>query len=180
MPQLVAFLRAINVGGHTVTMDELRRLFADLRFGDVQTFIASGNVIFSTPARDTKALEKKIEAHLARSLGYDVATFLRTLPEVAAAATHPAFTPARISSAGAYSIGFLAAPLSVAARAAVMAQRTDIDDFHLHGREIYWLCAVGQGQSKFSNNVFERATGARVTFRGVNTVAKLAARFAPP
>ncbi len=46
MPRYVAFLRAVNVGGRIVKMDELRRLFAGAGFADVETFIASGNVIF--------------------------------------------------------------------------------------------------------------------------------------
>ena len=45
MPKYVALLRAINVGGHTVKMDRLRRLFEELGFKNVETFIASGNVI---------------------------------------------------------------------------------------------------------------------------------------
>ncbi len=46
MTRYVAFLRAINVGGRTVAMRELTRIFERLGFSDVGTFIASGNVIF--------------------------------------------------------------------------------------------------------------------------------------
>src|SRR5574341_155679 len=42
MRRYIAFLRAINVGGHTVTMDRLRQLFEAMGFGGVETFIASG------------------------------------------------------------------------------------------------------------------------------------------
>ena len=54
MPRHIAFLRAINVGGHTVTMDRLRQLFTGLGLKDVETFIASGNVIFSSAARSIR------------------------------------------------------------------------------------------------------------------------------
>jgi uncharacterized protein (DUF1697 family) len=57
MPKYVAFLRAINVGGHTVKMDHLRRLFEALEFDNVETFIASGNVIFDSASKSTKAFE---------------------------------------------------------------------------------------------------------------------------
>ena len=66
MPRYVAFLRAINVGGHTVKMDQLRRLFERLGFSKVETFIASGNVIFESASRSAKALEKNTEAHRKR------------------------------------------------------------------------------------------------------------------
>ena len=46
MPRLFAFLRAINVGGRTIKMERLRREFEVFGFPGVETFIASGNVIF--------------------------------------------------------------------------------------------------------------------------------------
>ena len=46
MPRQVAFLRAVNVGGRVAKMDALRRSFEKLGFRRVETFIASGNVIF--------------------------------------------------------------------------------------------------------------------------------------
>ena len=74
MPKYFAFLRAINVGGHTVKMDYLRALFEALGFANVETFIASGNVIFETKSKDTNALQREIEKHLHQALGYEVAT----------------------------------------------------------------------------------------------------------
>jgi len=176
MARLFAFLRAINVGGHTVTMLKLRKIFEDLGFDDVETFIASGNVIFTSPSKTVSALERRIERGLQASLGYEVKTFLRTAPELVAVSGHKPFPEARIRSAGAFCIGFLAQPLDAAAKKALMALKTDIDDFHVHGREVYWLCKQRQHESKFSNVRFEKATGARITFRGANTVAKLAAK----
>jgi uncharacterized protein (DUF1697 family) len=65
--RLIAFLRAINVGGHTVRMAMLRALFEELGLDDVETFIASGNVVFSASAKNVPALERRIEQHLAAS-----------------------------------------------------------------------------------------------------------------
>src|SRR5437763_14108679 len=75
MPKYIAFLRAINVGGHTVKMAHLRHLFEALGFAKVETFIASGNVVFDSSSRSTRTLEKKIERHLKETLGYEVVTF---------------------------------------------------------------------------------------------------------
>ncbi|NUO79794.1 DUF1697 domain-containing protein, partial [candidate division KSB1 bacterium] len=97
MPQYLAFLRAINVGGHTVKMDQLRRLFEALGFANVETFIASGNVIFTSPSKSTKALEKKIEKHLHESLGYEVATFIRTTAELAVVAQYKPFSATELN-----------------------------------------------------------------------------------
>jgi uncharacterized protein (DUF1697 family) len=179
MPRLIAFLRAINVGGRTVTMARLKSEFEALGLDRVETFIASGNVIFSSRTARPGALEPTIETRLRASLGYDVATFVRTDAEVAAIARYNPFPAARVRAAGAFCVGFVAAPLGAAATSALMALRTEDDDFHVNGREVYWLCRTGQGQSAFSNAVMERALKIRSTFRGMNTVARLAAKHGP-
>ena len=84
MTRYVAFLRAINVGGHTVKMDRLRALFEELKFANVETFIASGNVLFDSASKSTDAMETRIERHLEKALGYEVATFVRPLASLAA------------------------------------------------------------------------------------------------
>jgi uncharacterized protein (DUF1697 family) len=177
MTRFIAFLRAINVGGHTVTMETLRRHFDGLGFDDVETFIASGNVIFTSSARNVSALEQKIESRLHESLGFEVKTFIRTDAEVDAIARYQPFAASQVRSAGAFSVGFLAAPLDAAAKKALLALRSDIDDLHAHGREVYWLCRKKQSESDFSNSLFEKTLNVRATFRGVNTVQKLAARY---
>jgi uncharacterized protein (DUF1697 family) len=176
MARLFAFLRAINVGGHTVAMAKLKRIFEDLGLADVETFIASGNVIFTSPSKSLGALERKIETALQKSLGYEVKTFIRTAPELVALAAYKAFPEARIRSAGAYCVGFLAQPLDAGETKALFELKTTNDDFQVHDREVYWLCKTQQHESKFSNVRFEKATGAKVTFRGINTVARLAAK----
>ena len=58
MPRFIAFLRAINVGGHNVKMEELRVLFESLGFTNVETFIASGNVIFEADSENDPGFGK--------------------------------------------------------------------------------------------------------------------------
>jgi uncharacterized protein (DUF1697 family) len=172
----VAFLRAINVGGRTVRMDTLREVFGATGFSNIATFIASGNVIFESRAADRAKLEARIAAALEKALGYEVATFVRTADEVAAVAAYRSFPARAIAEAAALNVGFVAEPLGAAAKRALASCASDIDAFHTHGREVYWLCAKKQSGSKFSNAVFERALRMRATFRGINTVRKLAAK----
>jgi uncharacterized protein (DUF1697 family) len=180
MPRFIAFLRAINVGGHTVKMDALCRHFESLGFSGVETFIASGNVVFETASKDVSALERKIENKLRAALGYDVATFIRTEAEVAGIADHKPFRQSDIDAAAALNIAFLTRAPGAAARRKLMALRTEIDDFHIHGREVYWLCRKKQSKSTFSNAVLEKALEARATLRGANTIKKMAAKYAAP
>ena len=179
MTRYIAFLRAINVGGHTVKMDELRTLFARMGLTGVATFIASGNVIFAADDPDAAALQAQIEGELQQALGYAVATFLRTDAEVAAIARHEPFPAPVLAAAGALNVAFLANPLSTAEEQLLMTLKTAIDDFHVHGREVYWLCQTKQSESTFSNTRFERTLRKQTTLRGINTVRKLAAQYAP-
>ena len=179
MPRLIAFLRAINVGGHTVTMERLRKEFEAVGLKDVETFIASGNVIFTARSGDLAAIEKKIEARLRQSLGYEVATFVRTCDEVAAIARYQAFKAPRMKAARAFCVGFLERPLDAAATRGLMSFKSEIDDFHTAGREVYWLCQKGQSDSAFTNARMEKALKVRATFRNINTVARLAAKHGP-
>src|SRR5882724_3214175 len=97
MPKYVAFLRAINVGGHTVKMDYLRSLFEGVGFASVETFIASGNVIFVSKSRNTTLLERKVEKHLREILGYEVRTFVRATSELAVVANYKPFSETELS-----------------------------------------------------------------------------------
>jgi len=178
MPRYVAFLRAINVGGHVVTMDRLRGAFEALDLARVETFIASGNVIFESRAA-AATLERRIEAHLHRELGYEVATFLRTDAEVAAVAACRPFPAAALAAAAALNVAFLAAPPGAGARRALAELETDVDAFHLDGREVYWMCRRKQSESKFSNAVLERRLALSATLRNITTVRKLAAKYPP-
>ncbi|MGK2857952.1 MAG: DUF1697 domain-containing protein [Thermoanaerobaculia bacterium] len=173
--RLVAFLRAINVGGHVVKMDRLRELFESLGFTNVETYIASGNVVFDSTARNGTGLEAKIAGHLESELGYEVATFVRTTAELGEVARHEPF-PKR-DTATLY-VGFLEKPLTKEQERAVLAFRTPVDDFALRGRELYWSCSVKSMDSEFSLARLERTLKIRATFRNANTVRKMAGKFA--
>ena len=176
MTAFVAFLRAINVGGHTVKMDRLRGLFEALGYSEVETLIASGNVIFHSQAANRRALEQQIEAHLRQALGYEVATFVRTASEVVDIAAYQPFPGDEIESNTLY-IGFLQTPPVDHALVKLAALRTPLDEFHVQGRELYWLCRTTISQSKVSGAQIERALGMPTTLRNVTTVRKLAEKY---
>lgn len=178
MSRYFAFLRAINVGGrHTVKMDFLRHLFESLGFSNVETFIASGNIVFETKSKNARVLEREIEGRLREALGYEVATFIRTDAELAAVANYKPFSQHDLDGAVALNVAFLTDRLNAESSQKLTALRTDIDDFHIHEREVYWLCRQRQSESKISNAVLEKALGQRSTLRGANTIKKMVAKY---
>ena len=177
MTRYAAFLRAINVGGHVVKMDALKKIFVQLGFTNVESFIASGNIVFESGSANGGALEKKIAVALEKSLGYEVVTFVRTFAELSDVAACVPFKG--IDDAPTFVVGFLAAPLAPAAQKKLMALASRADRFHVRGRELWWHSDNGQGESTFSNTVLERTLGVRTTFRNMRTVRKMAARWGP-
>lgn len=176
--RLVAFLRAVNVGGNRlVKMDRLRTLFVDEGFTSVETFIASGNVVFDARAKPNASLERSIEAALRDSLGFEVPTFLRTCAELQAVAGHEPFTAAALRRSVAFNVAFLRQKPDAKAVGAIDALRTATDDFHIRGRELYWLSRARQGESKISNAVFEKTLGQPATMRGIATIRRMAERY---
>jgi uncharacterized protein (DUF1697 family) len=176
MPRYVAFLRAINVGGRTVKMDALRGLFESWGGTNVETFIASGNVVLDSSRRNAETAELAIEDHLRRALGYPVVTFLRTVPELAAIAAHVPFPQEEFDSGRLYVALMKTAP-GPSVRRAVAALRTDLDDFSIEGRELYWLRRSQLMQSIAAGPSIEKVVGSPMTVRNVNTMRRLALKY---
>jgi uncharacterized protein (DUF1697 family) len=174
MARTTALLRAINVGGHTVKMDRLAALFGELGLTGVQTFIASGNVLFDPPTGAD--WEARIAEHLKAALGFEVATFLRAADELAdvAAFTPPGF-PVDPPEGQALSVAFLREAPGPDAAARLLARATPTDVFHLRGRELWWWCHGRVSDSKITGGVLEKAAGMPMTVRNINTTRKLAA-----
>lgn len=170
----VAFLRAINVGGRFVKMEVLRDHFAALRFADVETFIASGNVLFSTSSADAAALEQRIERRLEQALGYNVATFVRTPAELATLVRDEPYQD-REEGATLWT-GFLKSAVSASVRDSLRALSSAAEDVDVRGREVYWLRRDLDMTALRTGAKIDKALGSPVTFRNVTTVRKLALR----
>ena len=182
MPQYVAFLRGINLGRRRIKMDALRGHFEEMKFAQVSTFIASGNVLFETKkAVETAALETRIAQHLERSLGYEVDTFVRTRADVAAVAKFQSFPAAELEAVGnTVYVAFLSLPLTPEQARGLVACRTEVDAFSVSGREFYWLCRIRSSESKvWSSPQLKALKLPSVTIRALSSVRKLVAQFPP-
>ena len=177
MTRLIALLRGINVGGHRVKMDELRRLFESLKLRNVSTFIASGNVLFDANATDVAQLERRIETHLLRALGYAVPTLIRTRPELEAVAAFPAFRQEDLADErNSINVLFLRSLPGAEVASALAALDGPKDEFRVQGREVYWLCRGKISVDSLAEPQLAKALkGCEGTLRNLRTVRQLAA-----
>jgi uncharacterized protein (DUF1697 family) len=147
MQRYVAFLRGMNLGKRRLPMSRLKELFEELGFGEVETFIASGNVLFSVKATNDSLLESRIAKHLEAALGYAVDTFVRTENEVAAIGAAKVFPEDGCEGITVH-VGLLHKKLPAEIALKFTAVRTEADEFRVIDREYYWLCRIRTHESK--------------------------------
>lgn len=170
----VALLRGINVGGHRVKMERLRQVFAELGLSNVRSYINSGNVFFEAAARDRAALTETIERALQSALGYEVPTFLRTLPELQAIIDRDPFKAFELTDDQRFSVVFSAEPLSQELTLPISTPKDDMEMVGLSDFEAFVIWHLRAGRppsSKFPVDVLP----VRNTTRFFHTLKKILA-----
>ncbi len=164
MASFVALLRAVNVGGTgKLPMSDLKDICEELGFGAVRTYIASGNVVFTSRKSEAAvkgALEKRLEAYAGKPLG----VLVRTATEMAQVLSDNPFPKAAPNRTVAV---FLDRAPPADTLAGVRGQRNE--QIQLGRREIY--IHYGDGMAKSKLVIAAAKTG---TARNMNTIATLA------
>lgn len=166
----VALLRGINLGARNkVSMAELKELVAALDAEDVETYLRSGNVVF-TSSSGASQLAKDIEKRISRELRLDVSVLLRTRPELQTIVAENPFAGDLTN----LHVTFLAEAPKRALVEKIDADQFSPDEFRVVRGEVYLRCPNGYGRSKLSNAFFEKLLGVVATTRNWKTVTKLA------
>ncbi len=168
MTTYVALLRAMNVAGTgKLPMAELKRIGEECGFKDVRTFIASGNLLFSSDLSETDA-QTRIEVMLEAYFGKPVPVFVRTAAELAATVAANPFTDDKPSRVMAH---FIAAEPD----AAMLGEARDVvgERMALGPRSIIVSYGEGIGKTRLKLPAVKHGTA-----RNMNSVAKMAAMLA--
>lgn len=170
----VALLRGVNVGGKTVKMDRLRAAFEGMGFGNVRTFIQSGNVLFEAPEdRTAPVLNALIENSLPQALGFEVSVVLLSAEQLEAIlAANPFAGRALAEGQRVYITVYKEEPSSQAA-GMLLPDTRSADEFVILGRAAYVLCRGGYHETVYSNNFFEKKLKVTATTRNLETMGKL-------
>jgi uncharacterized protein (DUF1697 family) len=164
MTAYIALLRAVNVGGTgKLPMAELKAMCEAEGFERVKTYIASGNVVFTSRLKE-KAVKAALEARLADYAGKPVGVMVRTVAEMSAV---EAASPFKAAPGNRVVAIFLDEAPAKNALADVKHQATE--ELRLGKREIYVRYDEGMASSKLVIPAAKAGTA-----RNMNTVAKLA------
>ena len=160
-----ALLRAVNLGGHNkVPMAELKALCAGLGLGQVQTYIASGNVVFESGKSEAE-LQRAIEAALFAAYAKPLGVLVRSAAELAEAVAGNPWPDRPGNRTVAI---FVDGPLSLAG---ITGHRGET--IELGTRHIYVDYHDGMADSRLRIPAAKQGTA-----RNLNTVTKLAAMTA--
>jgi uncharacterized protein (DUF1697 family) len=172
----VAFLRGMNLGKRRLKNDELKSHFEELGFGQVATFRASGNVIFSAAAEAETTITDRIEEELHSALGYGVSVVLRTGAELVEIAGRVPFEPELVdSSGGKLQVELLRKKPAAAKRRGVLELASDQDRLAISGRELYWLPSGGILDSSLDRKAIDAMLGLG-TMRTKGTIDQIVAK----
>lgn len=170
MARLVGLLRGVNIGGRQLKMPALREVFATAGATDVETYIASGNVVFAHTAPHDELVDD-LEARIAASTGFAVDVVLRTADEMASLVARnpfPVDDPTKVV------VTFLrdappAGALDPLDHAAFLPEAA-----HLDGAELYLHLPNGQARAKLPIAIDRLRLGGTATTRNWRTVVTLA------
>jgi uncharacterized protein (DUF1697 family) len=172
MARQIALLRGVNIGPNKrIPMPRLREVLAEHGYGDVKTYVASGNIVL-----DSKAKPRKLEQDLAKLLeeefGHDVPVIVRTRDELADVIEREPFGDVA-DNPKFLQVSFLSGEPDAANakrinEACVAPERVVID-----GREIYAWHPDGVGRSELAKLLATKKLGVTVTARNWRTVLAL-------
>lgn len=163
MTAYVAMLRAINVGGRKLLMSDLKAIGEQIGLGSPRTFIASGNLLF-TSAEGEAQVKAKLESALAKHMGANVPVMVRTAAEMEAVASANPFSKQPGNRVVAI---FVDDPPPADALSHATGVRGE--QMALGAREIYVAYGDGMADSKL-----RIPAAARGTARNMNSVTKMA------
>jgi uncharacterized protein (DUF1697 family) len=160
----IAFLRGINVGGHTVKMEYLRQLFTELGFTHVRTYIQTGNVFFESSQTDILSLQQKIEEHLQAALGYAVPVFIYTTDELEHIIANAPFDTIPLTDETRHMVVYVSESLPKDTDLPLLSPKGDYEIVGIGERVIYVVIHLLNGRfesSYFLEKTFKVATTGR-------------------
>jgi uncharacterized protein (DUF1697 family) len=170
----IVLLRGVNIGARNrIAMAQLRELLTDAGFGDVRTYVQSGNVVLSSEASPER-LARKCERLIAEHLGLEVEIVARTRDELAEVVRFNPLGKVAVNPK-LYQVSFLAAEPDSGIAGKLAAARVEPEQFVVHRREIYAWHPDGVGRSKLWAALAGRGLGVTATARNWTTVTKLLA-----
>ncbi|MFI5236642.1 MAG: DUF1697 domain-containing protein [Ignavibacteriales bacterium] len=173
MKKFIALLRGINVSGQKIIkMSELKLLFEEMGFQDVQTYIQSGNVIFSSNEKSNEKLAAKISSGIKNKFGFDVQIIVIDQKEIEYVLKNNPFIKKKKEFERLY-VTFLSDTPSKEYAQKLKSLDYSPEEYVINEKLVFLFLPNGAGKSKLSNNLFENKLKVFGTTRNWKTVKAL-------
>jgi uncharacterized protein (DUF1697 family) len=172
METYISMLRGINVNGkNIIKMDALKKLFEDLNFQKVSTYVQSGNVVFGAIQTDVKKLEDVIHSQIISEFGLDVPVIVLTIQTLKLIIDQNPFVKEKDKAFLHFT--FLSESIINFNKELVESKKTNEEDICIIENVVYLYCPNGYGKSKLSNTFLENKLKVTATTRNWKTTTEL-------
>ena len=175
MPRYVALFGSINVGRNRLKMADLRAAFEGEGFANVETVVASGNVLFDHPERPEVGLEEKLTLMMRHKFGMESVALVRSRDALAAAIAENPF--GADGEENFVHTLFLEGPVDPDGFARLQKDRTGPERLAAGDRALHIDYVAGAGESKLVGAFIERRMGSRGTARNLRSMKRILAKM---
>ncbi|WNG20561.1 DUF1697 domain-containing protein [Cystobacter fuscus] len=173
MSRIILLLRGVNVGGHRkVPMEELRQTCRDIGFGDVESYIQSGNLVVTAPGGADEAAAM-LETALQQRFGFAVDVIARTARQWAAYAAGSPFPDAAEKQPNLLHLALSKQKPKPGAAAALRERASAGELIEAAGDALWVHYPNGVARTKLAPALFDKVVGSPVTARNWKTVLML-------
>lgn len=174
MIKYVAILRGINVAGkNKILMKDLVQLFEQMGLANVETYIQSGNVVFSSKFADVQYLETRIESAIKEKFGFDVPTIILSETKLERTLKYNPYLENKTVDEDALHATFLRYEADHELVKEFETLDYSPDETIVTNDLVYVYCPNGYGKTKFNNGFIERKLKAQATTRNWKSISAL-------
>ena len=154
-------------------MDALRKLYENLGFGQVTTYVQSGNIIFTSSNADTRELERQISLQIEKETGWKIPVMVLTFDKLKQIIDNNPFTKDPNNNPAFMHITFLwSAPLLYDS-ASIENKKQPEEKIAFSNDAVYLYCPDGYARTKLTNNFIEAKLKIGATTRNWKTANEL-------
>ncbi|MDR2148778.1 MAG: DUF1697 domain-containing protein [Tannerella sp.] len=174
MTACISILRGINVSGQNIIkMDALQKMYKDLGYSHITTYIQSGNIVFNVANAQPEKLEKEISNQIKTVFGFDVPVIVLTVDSLQEIIDNNPFAKDLNKDPGFLHVTFLSSTPEQYDIEAIEAKKSDGEEIVIDGHAVYLYCPNGYGNTKLNNSLLEKKLKVGATTRNWKTANKL-------
>ncbi len=176
LERYAAFLRGINISGHKkVPMADLKKMLEKIGFSNVQTILASGNVVFDSSEKNLEAIKEKIEKQIEETFGFQVKTIIHSMSYIKKLMADDPFKGIEVTKETRLYVTFLSHKPKSTFKAPYQSPDKLFRILKATDDALFSVLLVKDARSIDAMNFIDKEFGKEVTTRNWNTIVKVAA-----